>query len=704
MLRYIVMPILLLLKGFTGLSQTAVNSAPADSTRSKDSVQLREITVTAFQPVFEYKKGSIIMNVENNPLASGSTILELLKMIPGIITDAQGNLTLNGQGSVGIMLDGRLQQVPMAQLITRLSSTSADAISSIELIKNPSAKYDAAGVGGLINIATKKVKVKGFSGGLFENLSYGKQWGTVSDVSLNFKSDKLTVFTNVNYWYRDIITETVFDRSFFNTERSELRMKGKREAFNSIVTLKAGLEYELGRNTTAGFNASYAPGNVNGFGKARTDIASDHVLSYRYLDNITHNKEYYNDPSANLYILHNFDTNGTQLKLSADYTDAAYRLDNRNENRFLDAEGTEAALLAAYKNTQRLHFRVFSQKLDFTKMLGKSLLLETGVKSSFVRNISEAAVQQNVPGTQDYYTDSMFSNTYHYKEQILAGYVNLSRSFGKLNAQAGLRGEQTNINGSNKTNGYEINRRYFNLFPSLNLDYKLNEKNSLQFSYGYRIERPPYDQLNSYRIFKDPLNYSTGNPALQPQYSHLVTMDFNHNNFISTGISYMHTRNSVYQYSFAREGSAISIDTLFNYASRNTLTYTVFIQKQLSKWYQVQTSLSAIYSDRKGTIFNMDGNFSTLGFYGFVNNTIQLPGGYRLQLNGNYHSGVRDGIQQYSGVGSLDLAVQKKLFNNRLSVTLGVYDLLYTNYSRVTTDLPGSPVMHTKEWTREECG
>jgi len=663
----------------------------------KNSVtNLKEVSISAIRPAVEFKNGVVVLNVENNILATGNTVLELLKRIPGVSVDAQNNVMVNGKSGVRFMIDGKLQQQPAAQVINMLGNMSSESVSTVELIKNPPAKYDAAGTGALINIVIKKAKLKGFNGSISESAGYGKRFGSGTGVSLNFKSDRLSVFSNINYMNKDFLEVITSERTLTNPSNAATFLSGgDMETFKSSLDVTAGLEYDLSPKTTAGLNFT---GNINAsktFRNFNTSIEAASAVSN--LQYITIMDDEYKSPALTVYAVHTFDTAGTSLSFSADYTNFLYTDPQQNNSYSFDEGGLQTAPMLGYKSDFRLDFNIYTQKLDFTKFLTKTLQLETGLKSSLVENNSSSSLQRNMPGTEEYAVDPTFNNVFNYKEKIFAAYVNFIKTWEKISLQTGVRAEQTMIAGQSKISVYGFKRGYLNFFPNVSLDYKASEKKNFQFSYSYRIDRPGYEQLNSARIFVDQLTCWSGNPELKPQYSHNFNLEYNYNNTVSNSISYVHVDNSIYNYSYTPDSSQLNIDTVFNFSSRNMLAYTLFVQKQFAQWYSLQFSGTFAYFNSVGNVNGANGNAEAFAFKISVNNDFMLPKGFKLQLNANGSSPFRDGIQLYSGRASLDVAIQQRFMQNKLSVSLGLYDILYTDFVTMRNSLPGQTYTYTQK-------
>lgn len=663
----------------------------------QNASSLKEVNVTAIQPTIEFKDGNVVMNVENNILASGNTVLELLKQLPGVSVDVQNNITVDGQSGVRFMIDGKLQQLPMTQMIALLSGMNAEMIQSLVLIKNPPAKYDAAGTAGLINIVMKKAKMKGFNASVSESAGYGKRFGSGTAASFNFKSDKLSVFSNVGYTNRDFIDVINSNRSLSNSTGNYLfTAAGDNKMHKEALNVSAGLEYELAPKTTVGFTLNDAWTSAKPLRTLRTDIAGP-FPGYNYYVSATSDNDRYVTPSVTIYAQHTFDTLGTTLAFSADYTAFTFSETQLSENKFYYSDATEALPMLAYRSTTNLDFKIATQKLDFTKALTKKVMLETGLKSSFTSNSNHSGVEENIPGTQDYFTDPLFTNRYQYHEQIYAAYANVITSLQKLTLQTGLRAEETMINATNASANYRLKRNYINFFPNLSLDYKQNEKNNLQFSYSYRINRPAYDLLNPGRIFNDQLDYWAGNPQLKPEYSHNFHLDLHHGSVITNSFSYTYINNSIYHYSFTREGSQVNVDTVFNFAARSMLAYTLFVQKQFAGFYNLRFSGMAAYITSNGMVNDASGNSDAVTFRAMMNNDFALPAGIRLQLMLSGSTPFNDGIQHYSGRGSVDVAIQRRFLKNALTVSIGCYDLFYTDYGSMSAKMPGQSLYYLEK-------
>lgn len=643
-----------------------------------DGVNLKEVSIAAFKPNIEFKKGMVVMNVENNLLANGNTVLELLRRIPGVTIDAQNNIFVNGQSGVRFLIDGRLQQIPASQMMNLLSGMPAESVSLVELIKNPPAKYDAAGSGGMINIVMKKAKMKGFSGSISESLSRGYHFRSGTTASLNFKSNKVSVFTNFSYYDMHFETNNYLKNSITDSvSKFETISTGRQLPQRATLNLSGGLEYELNKKNILGLTISNNPSKIKNNENARAGITSGNIFNYDHYDFMIETRQQINNPSANINFTSKLDTLGSQIQLSADATNYKENFTKYTENRFFDISDQETQQPGRARTTFDNDFRIYTQKLDYNKQFENTLSFEAGLKSSFVNNLSKAKVElsDTVRGMLE--TDTNFSNTYKYDERIFAGYISFSKTIKKFSLKAGLRAEQTHIRASTNPKPFRLKRDYINFFPSSSVDYKLNDKHSLQFSYSYRIDRPDYERLNPTRVYNEQLRYGSGNPQLKPQYSHYVELDYNYKNFITLHAGYYRTTGFMYYYFYGVPETKITVDTIFNYPYRNNYIFSVFLQKQI-KWLNMQLFGMTMYRNFKGEVNGIRSDSRTLQYYGNFNIEIMLPKEFKLQFNGYYNSKIKDGVQIYYPSGSAGIGILRSFLNKKLDVSLSLYDIFYT--------------------------
>ncbi|MFL5763540.1 MAG: outer membrane beta-barrel protein [Bacteroidia bacterium] len=645
------------------------------------NVNLKEVDIAAFKSTIEFKKGTIVLNVENNLIAKGNSVLDLLKQIPGVQVDAQNNVTVNGRSGVRFLMDGRLQQMSDVQMATVLSGMSAETITSIELIKNPPAKYDAAGTAGLINIVTKKAKLKGFNGSLDPSFSQGKAGRSYTALTLNFKNTKFSVFSNLSYAYLHFYDLSELDRTLSTTgNTTSFNASGAISSFATIANFNGGVEYELNPKTIIGLYFNDNINNSNAVQKARSVVLEGDAFNYH---SFTYRSDYtqkYSSPNVSFNILHKIDTLGSQIQLSSDYYDISGHENKFVENHFFDNSSNEILSPTHYATDAKNLYNIFYQKLDYTKVCKKDWSIETGLKGNFIGINSDAHYALLNSGG-----DTTLKNNYLYNEQVLAAYATISKTYKKVSASIGVRAEQTDINGKN-TSGFRLNRSYLNAFPSGSLDYKLNNKNSLSGAYSYRIDRPGFNRMNPTRVYNDELNYTVGNPTIRPQYTHDITLNYNYNSFITASIDYYRTFDFMYWYTFTPRNSTINIDTTFNFRLRDNYSFSLYVQKQI-RWVNLRAYGAFYYYDFKGVINGETAASATGQCFVSLDAEFMLPKKFKIQLNTYYASPFYDAIQKYTPVSSASVVINRSFLKDKLDVSLGFFDIFYSENQYMSTKL-----------------
>ena len=654
----------------------------------QQGVNLNEVAITSIKKTIEFKNGMTIMNVENSIMAAGNTVLDVLKRIPGVTVDSKNNISISGKQGVQIMLDGRMQQLAMDQIVAMLSSMSADQVSKIEVMKSPPVKYDAQGNAGIINIVTKKVNTKGYSGSVTYNPGMGQRFGNSMFAVLNFKSNKFTLYSNVNPMYK-----TFFDRydyhKFVTYENNTTVFDhtGNHENLRKYISGKIGVDYAITKNTTIGAFVANTINNtrpvehgyvsINGY----NDVGFDH---YYY---VTDDKEIWTNPSYNFNAEHKFDTLGTNLSLSVDYANFKNTSDRKSESVFLNTDDSYAKPTQIYQSNNNSNISIFTQKLDFQTYIKPTWFFETGAKGTFVNNITDFVFQRQDTTINTLIVDTAFTNKYNYKETLLAGYMNLRKEFKKGSISIGVRTENTEITGYNATNGFRLTRSYLNFFPSFLFDYQITEKQMIQFNYGKRLDRPNYFQLNPFKRFEDQYAVAAGNPYLNPQYSNNFDFVHTYNQWLTNSIGYAHFTQLFSDISYQNDSTKVTTFTPVNLDQSNYYYYNLFIQKQIKQWWNIEFSLNSYYINYKSKINTstiLDVN--TLSGNIYFNNDFVLPKKFKIQLTMHYNAPIQSGPNYNKANGSCDFGVKKTLFKDKFNIMFQFLDMFYTDISRTVYD------------------
>ncbi|WP_316804211.1 outer membrane beta-barrel protein [Pedobacter nototheniae] len=497
--------------------------------------QLGTVNVTASVPFIERKADKLVVNL--NGLGSGAPILDIMNQLPGVQVSPDDVLSLNGR-PVQIYIDGKASTLSAEALAGLLKGISSSSIQKVELIAQPSAKYDAAGNGGIINLVRKKNYKAGLNGNVYGGAGAGKYLKTNGGVNLNYKGKNFNLLLNADYSFNKYFVNNFITSDFFSDER-QFTGRTLSDIYsvrrNASYTPNLGLDVYLSKKTT--LSASIRPGFADfkkdaSSGTSNFD-ATGSLLNKSIFLNLVDTRS--TNFSSGLHLQHDVDTSGRQLTADLDY----YRFgnySNQTNNTTLFNVGNNNSTTQPSLFYQDRVFSVYALKIDYSLPLPKGRLLEAGIKSSNVISTNSNRFLNVVQ--EAFVTDFSQNDTFAYRENVSALYGTYSFTGKKLSYQFGLRGEYTWGKGNGQMNNLDFNRAYFQLFPSFHADYKLSASNSLFFGLNKRIERPGYENLNPLIRIINSNNLQQGNPLLLPVKSYNLEMGYGYKNQLFLGGNY----------------------------------------------------------------------------------------------------------------------------------------------------------------------
>ncbi len=524
-------------------AQFTVNGSPVKVPAlvlSEDSRNLKEVNVTGKRPFIEQKADKMVVNVENSIVAAGGTAMEVLQQSPGVQVDKDDNISMRGKNGVIIMIDGKptnMSAQDVAQLLKNMPSSNVD---QIELIANPSAKYDAAGNAGIINIKLKKNSNFGTNGSVNIGGGQGKLPKFNTGLNLNHRNKQINLYGSYNYNY---------NRNFEQLDilRDNLESKG-RMMFDQHSYMdktshyhggKAGLDYFINKNHTVGVMVNLGKSTWEGLNESNTWIGNgENIDSSLMTRGINLNN--WNRQSYNVNYKGKLDSTGKEINIDLDYSRNFEDQNNRLFSSFRDASGKMHFRGDTTRSLQPSIINIKTIKIDYTHPLKKEAKIEAGIKLSFVDSDNDSRFD-TLKGTSWEY-DVNRSNHFLYKENVNAAYLNYSKQFKKLGIQAGLRAEQTHVRGNSLTLNQINDTTYLNFFPSVFLSYNANKNHQWGLSYSRRLNRPSYDDLNPFEFYIDRYTKAGGNPYLRPQYSSNFDLTHTFRSFLTTAVGYSHTK------------------------------------------------------------------------------------------------------------------------------------------------------------------
>jgi len=664
----------------------------------KASTNLQDVTVTSKKPMIEVKADKTILNIEGTINAVGSDALELLRKAPGVLLDKDDVISLAGKNGVRIYIDGKQSPLSGVDLAAYLRNIQSSEIEAIEIITNPSAKYDAAGNAGIINIKLKKNKSFGTNGSI--NLGYGiainPKYNT--GLSLNHRNKKINVFGNFNYnrnknqnefrLYREQL-DTIFNQVNNGTNHNENR------------GFKAGLDYFINKNHTIGILINGNISDNNNATNSKTPIIykptgiTDRILT-------ANNTSEADRDNANFNINYRFaDTAGRELNVDADYGIYRIRTDQMQPNIYYTPDMSTEISRSVYNFISPTDIDLYTLKADYEQNF-KGAKLGLGFKSSLVNTANNFA-RYNVHGSSKQ-LDTDRSNQFDYSENINAVYVNFNKAYKKKGfmIQAGLRLENTNNNGdsyalnSDGSVNYDtkqtVERNYTGLFPSGSITFNKNPMKQWSFSYSRRIDRPAYQDLNPFEFKLDEYTFQKGNVALRPQYTNSVSVTNIHKYKLTTSLTYSHVEDVFTQIVDTLEKTKAFL-TKKNLATQNIVSLNVsypFNYKDYSFFGNVNTYYSHYLADFGGGSRVVD--LDVVSFNVFMQNSLKFgkKKNWTGELSGFYNApGLWQGTFESDAIYGIDAGVQRTLFKGKANLKVAVSDIFKTLKFRGVSNFAG---------------
>ena len=649
---------------------------------------LDEVVVQAEKSTMELSLDKKIFNVGKDLSNKGGSATDILSNIPSVSVDVEGNVKLRGSDNVRILIDGKPSGLVSFKGSAGLQQLQGSLIERVEIITNPSARYEAEGMSGIINIVLKKEQKQGINGSFEIITGNPVNYGLAANI--NYRHKKINFFINYGIAYRKIpgkgsqYQEVYSHDTTFITQMS--RAGGTTGFHNNI---RGGLDYYFNEKST--LTAAYL--------LKRSDVRRITDFTYKdYLFNTNNlqtttmrqqdEKEHEPNAEYSLTYKKTFNKKGQELVADFRFLDNWERSDQIYPQTSTFADGSPN--LSNTKTQKALNDEFEKQYLfqvDYVHPLGKEGKFETGIRSSFRNMINDYLVtERNKSG--EFVTFQGLDNYFVYNENINAVYAILGNTKDKLSYQFGLRGEMTDVKTTLQQTKEENKRHYANLFPSVHFTYKLPKENALQISYSRRVRRPRYDDLNPFVTFSDNRNFFSGNPNLNPEFSN--AFEVGHVKYFEKGSSissiyYRHTNDKIVSirrvdslgYANTHPENLLTED---GYGAEFTSQYTPF------KWWKLDFNINFFRAITDGA--NLDVSFKSDTYSWFMRQTsrFSLPHKIDFQVRGNYEAAQKTPQGTRKSVYFIDLGVNKDILNGKGTLTLNVSDLLNSRRNRFISE------------------
>lgn len=683
--------------------------------------QLAGVVVTANPPLLQMNIDRKVFNVDKSLTSVGGTAVDVMKNVPSVNVDIDGNVTLRNVAPQ-IFIDGRPTTLTLDQI-------PADEIESVEIITNPSAKFDASGGGsGILNIVLKKNRKAGYNGNVRANIDSRLSHGFGADI--NIKQGKINFFANGMYNQRKSVSNQSTTRTdYINTTKAVLSQNDNSDSKGHFAFGRAGFDYFPDNRNTFTLSGVIVGGSFTSNDKlniTRDTSIGSYLSNETGLSNTNGNFTFHNY-GGTFSFKHNFAKADKNITADANYNYS--KSSNRLEvaTQYFNPDNTPKG-----PNGQQMSYgdgitKYFTAQTDYSDPITDKIKLEAGLRGS-VRNYSSDNQNFFYDHSLNNYVSAPFLNSkYDFKDQVYAGYVTFSQKISNFTYQLGGRVESSKYTGTLVDSNQVFENSYpFSFFPSVFLTQKINDKQDLQLNYSRKINRPNFFQLIPYYNYSDSLNISRGNPTLVPEFTNLFELSYqvnlkNGNNIISTAY-FRNTDNLIANYQYRDKNpnpganDSILVSTFVNANRSNAYGLEVTSTNKIADWWSLTSNVNLYNSTINGK--NLQSNLSNqqVSWFGKLNNTFKLPENYTIQLTGDYTSktilppgrGGGGGGRMFGGgnlstangytepVYGFDIAIKKDFLKDKsASVSVSMNDFLKTRVYKVHSRSDFSPNIYS---------
>jgi iron complex outermembrane recepter protein len=654
---------------------------------SQGTEELDEVEITASARLFRSEVDRRIYSVENMPLAEGGTAIQVLETLPSVQVDQEGNISLRGSGNILIYIDGRPTNLSSDDAESILEQYPANLIRDVELITNPSARYEAEGVGGIININLKESRLQGLSGQVNTSTATGSKY--TGGTTLNYHNNGIHLFSNYAYQYREIWEENEsFRENFTGLASPILNQNYFTTNYRQSHVLRSGVEFDLGNDQDLRLFS-----NLNFRSRDRNrQYELRNMNSGRSIDSLIVRDLSEDQSSSNYEFGMNFFKGGNDrqnnLSMQLSYAFGSQDRVEYFDQRFFDPDLNEVPGRRSDQIYERpLDNNLFLFQLDYEMPLSEVMEIEAGLRSTIRNDNREQIFSQFDFANQRYVQDDVITDRFEYNQQIYAGYLIFTNRWGRLGYQAGLRAEQTYTSsfhpGNDETNG----GRYFSLFPSLFLNYELGENHDIQANYSRRIRRPGIWNLMPLINAQDLMNLRIGNPNLDPsitdnyEVSHIRSWE---NYMITSSIFHRTTRNALTRVFILHEDRASMVtwtNAHTNYSTGLELVNYFDISNNYNSTITANFFHRSITGESNGESFSNSNYSWTLSMLG----NFRIPQLFNVQVMGNYHGPRIIPNGKIEPVFALNLGLRRNILDQQGTISLNFSDIFNTRMFSLET-------------------
>jgi hypothetical protein len=654
---------------------------PAIAIEQVNRKVLQEVVITAKKPLIEHKMDRTIVNVESMLTAAGSNVMEVLAKSPGVFVDMDGNINLNGKGSVLVLIDDKPTYLSARDLAAYLRSLPAGMVDKIELISNPPARYDGSG-SAVINLQLKKNKTRGFNGNASIGYNQGVYGRSNEALNINYRNKKINLFANISHARDAGYTRETSQRNYYNADGTDsaVTLLNRNYAYSSNgYNIRTGLDYYISARTTLGVlltggirprsdKLNYTSSQLNAHQKTDSTGIGNTIGGYQWYSG-----------GINLNMQHKMKKNGELITGDLDYVN-------------IHANGSQLLRTAVYQlngnlsSTNDILYRlpadinIWSAKTDYTLPLKDHANIEAGLKSSYV--VTDYKNSWYNGEGNEFIPDYGKWDHFIYSENIKAAYISTAKEWKRWAIKGGVRMENTRMHGHQPGNiaiaDSSFKRNYTNFFPSFYLSWKADSagRHTFSLSYSNRIRRPDYQQLNPFLFYSDRYSYNAGNPWLKPHYLHGIELKYDYKSFFMVEVAYLRIENLIRP--ILQPSGDVLITRPENFGTNYSFNIISNLSTDIVKGWHINAFLLLFHLVNKGTAneqtVNNESNTAELE----LNNQFRLSKSWSAEINGSYGSSHLSAQTKTDPFGSLNAGIQKTILKDKGALKLNVNDIFHT--------------------------
>lgn len=675
--------------GATGFADQLL-AAPTDTTLLVINLttvvkELGAVTVSAERRSLQSYPDRTVIRVDNTPSHAASNALDILERAPGVSVDRDGQISMQGKQGTLLLIDGKKSYVNAQEAANLLRSINAQQIDHIELVPQPSAKYDASGTAGMIHIHTKSGKAKGWSGNSNIVFSAGKYARASMNSTLFYQQQKISAAISYATGYTRNPYEIFIDR-LYKTADNKITTQYNQRTFNPVTqvphTIRTNMDYRISPKKNLLLQATAYFSDLTDGGKTSTHIVepllgkqlgstdfSNHIVRTNYSGSIGYRQQ--------------LSKKGDEFSIDADYSYFNRANNQTNHNYLFDSANNQIGSPYLLRGDNPSRIDVYAAKFDLVKTSKHQFRWETGGKMSYVHT-SNRSDYERYAGTA--WVQDARSNHFNYTEKIMAAYFSVKKTAGNWDIQAGTRWEHTIADGVQLQNSQSFRKQYTNLFPSVSISKKMDNNQTVLLSYSRRIDRPNYQDLNPFQFILNQFTFQQGNPLLAPQFTHSVEAGWSARNISA---KYYFSRitdlisDNIYQDTVLKQ----SFQQKDNVAVKSIHGISMNLSTRVWNKLSLQFYTNIFYNRLRGSIDQETFRVETVSGSANVTAQIQLPKSWSFDLSTTYqHRNYLSAILYDRGSANLSVGVGKQFLSNTWNLRLVVRDpflwqrVYYTSY------------------------